>query len=126
MILKIDNTSVDFYVIMGKYFADRSFIKEMDCQLYDNNCEWYLYYSDNTLCGFASIEDKGKYHWLDNFYVFEAYRNKGIGTQIIEKVLMDYSNIRLITRNENAIRIFKKFGFREYGQNGRYRKMVKE
>lgn len=124
MILKVNRQSDDFYKIMGRYFADRSFIKEMDCQLYDNGALWYLAYDGNTLCGFVSAEYKGKYVWIDNFYVFDEYRHQGYGTALIRRVLIDNPVCKCITRNEYAKRIFEKYGFVETGKNGRYSKLA--
>lgn len=122
MILKIDNSHPYFYSIMGRYFADKKFIKEMDCQLYDNGFEWYLYYQGDVLFGFASIEKRKDYYYLDNFYVFEQFRNRGIGTQIVQEILKDRCYIRLISKNPCAIKIFKKNGFKEYGHHGQYKR----
>ena len=122
MILQIDNTHPDFYKIMGRYFADRKFIKEMDCQLYDNNCAWYLYYNNDTLCGFVSVENRGAYSLIDNLYIFSEHRANGYGNALIDAIKKD-TELRLITRNEYAERIFKRHGFSVYGRNGRYRKM---
>lgn len=124
MILKSNRSCDGFYETMGRYFADRSFIKEMDCQLYDDGFDWFLWYEDNKLCGFASVENRKHYNYLDNFYVFCQYRNKGIGQNIIRAVLNEYSNVKLITRNDYALKIFERLGFKETGRNGRYIKMV--
>ena len=126
MILKINKNNNDFYNIMGRYFADRSFIKELDCQLYDENCEWYLYQESDSIKGFASIQNKNNYFYLDNFYVFEEYRNEGIGQKIVNEIIKEYENIKLISRNEAAIHIFKKVGFVECGENGRYKKLQRK
>lgn len=123
MIIKMNNKNENFYNIMGKHFASKSFIKELDCQLYDNNCEWYMFFDEKQLLGFASLENKNNYYYLDNFYVFQECRNKGIAKEILKEILKDYTNIKLISRNEYAIKIFKKYGFKEYGKNGRYLKM---
>lgn len=122
---KINNSCEDFYIIMGKYFADRSFIKELDCQLYDNNCDWYLLYDGENLTGFFSLEERKKYFYLDNFYVFEPYRNKHFGKTLIA-FLPAFIPVRCISRNEYAIKIFKDAGFKEYGKNGRYTKLERE
>lgn len=127
MILKYneEDQNKEFYAEMGKFFADRGIIKELDCQLYnDKNTTWYISVNENyqEIDGFISIQDKGKYNYIDNFYVVSKYRNKGIGNKLLKEVIKDYDNIKLISRNEAAIHLFRKFGFEEYGQNGRYKK----
>ena len=64
MILRTNNGCQPFYEVMGRFFADRAFIKEMDCQLYDSGFEWYLYYDGENICGFASVEKRDKYTYL--------------------------------------------------------------
>ena len=121
---------------MGKYFSRKDFIKELDCQLYSNeNMVWYLLYDNNVLIGFISIEDKNKFYYIDNFYIFEDYRQLGYGEilfrrifedYLLENINKDYKKIKLITRNENAKKIFQKYGFKEKTKTGRYYKMETE
>ena len=126
ILMKTDRTKHGFYEIMGKYFADRRFIRELDCQLYDNGAKWYLLYDGETLCGFISAEYKGKYVLLDNFYVFEESRHKGHGTALVREAVKDNPVCKCITRNEYALKIFKREGFTECGKNGRYVKLERK
>ena len=57
---------------------------------------------------------------IDNFFVSEEYRNKGIGTKLLAHLVslaISYRvvNITLEVRvsNQTAINLYKKFGFRE-------------
>ena len=57
---------------------------------------------------------------IDNFSVLEEYRKQGIGTKLMSyliSIAIEYRviNITLEVRvsNENAIKLYKKFGFRE-------------
>ena len=135
MLIKImTEENKDFFNIMGKYFSRKSFIKELDSQLYSNeNMEWYLIYENNQLIGFISIEDRKKYYYIDNFYIFEQYRQMGYGEllfkRLFENYMLDninndeYKKIKLITKNIYAKVIFEKYGFTETGKNGKYIKM---
>jgi len=124
MILKNNNQDEKFYAKMGKFFADRSIIKELDCQLYnDNNMIWYLSINEE-IEGFISVQDRGEYNYIDNFYIIPKYRNKGIGKILLNKVMLDNTKkIRLITRNEIALKMYQNLGFKIYSQNGRYFKL---
>ena len=130
MIKKLNSSEYNFYFLMGKFFADRSIIKEMDCQIYnEEGMEWYVNFNkEGQIVGFASIQKKNNgTFYLDNFYVILEYRNKGIGKELLKAVLKDHpKNVRLISRNEVAIHMFEKYGFKEYGHNGRYKKMSLE
>lgn len=112
---------------MGKFFADRSVIKEMDCQFYnENNMIWFVDFDkEGNVVGFASIQKKKDKSYLDNFYVIPSHRGQGIGRQLLNEIIQEFDNIHLISRNDIAINMFKKVGFIEYGQNGRYKKMCK-
>lgn len=116
-----------FFYMMGKYFSRKEIIKEMDCQLYSNeNMTWYIRYDTiSDIKGFASIEDRGKYLYLDNFYVIKKYRGQRYSKEILEKILENNKGkkIKLITRNEIAKKLFEKYGFYVYAENGRYYKM---
>lgn len=130
MIQVLSDKEYVFYYLMGKYFADRKIIKEMDCQLYnEDGMKWHIYFDkEGNICGFCSIQSNNKKgSYLDNFYVIKEYRGKGIGEQILKSIIsQENENISLITRNEIAYKLFKKYGFVEYGKNGRYIKMKRE
>ncbi len=129
MAIKETNSSETiFYFLMGKFFADRKIIKEMDCQIYnENNMDWFLYFNkEGEVIGFLSLEPKKDYLYLDNFYVVEKERGNGIGRKLIEHCLNEVNKtIKLISRNENAIKIFENNGFKKTRKNGRYYKMEK-
>lgn len=114
-----------FYGIMGKYFADKKIIKEMDNQLYNTeNTVWVINMdkTSNDIRGCISITDNNKYLFIDNFYVLEKYRNDGVGRTLLKEVLKvnEGQTIKLITRNEIAFRMFCSVGFETYRKNGRY------
>ena len=118
-----------FYSIMGKFFADRSIIKEMDCQLYNNNCYWIIAFNElYDVLGFVSIEAKKSYLYIDNFYVLKEFRDKNIGNRLIKTLVHIFSEdeLRLITANQQAEHIFINNGFEVYGANGKYKKMRKK
>lgn len=117
-----------FFTMMGKYFSRKEIIKEMGSQLYSNeNMLWYVLYNNiNDVIGFASIEEKKDYYYLDNVYIIKKYRNNGYCKKIINKIINDNNKkpIKLIANNEIAIKMYKKYGFKEYGKNGSYLKMI--
>lgn len=68
---------------------------------------------DNLKVGCLLVEKKEDGVILDEIYIDEEYRNKGIGTNIIKKVLMDNNKVFLwvYKLNNNAISLYKKLGF---------------
>ncbi len=72
-----------------------------------------------ALCSFGfSSEAGGKTVWLEEFYVREKYRGKGIGRSYLEYFMQRYSSfarMRLETEPSNAaaVRLYEKFGFKK-------------
>lgn len=65
--------------------------------------------------------------WLEELYIREGYRGKGIGSEFIEyafKFYADYARVRLEVEhdNEGAIKLYEKLGFYELP----YMQMVKD
>jgi predicted GNAT family acetyltransferase len=54
---------------------------------------------------------------IRHLYVNRAYRNKGIATALIDKILEEkesfYNVIRMSTKNEVAMQLFESFGFKK-------------
>ena len=67
----------------------------------------------NKVIGCLLLTDKDDGILLDEIYLEEEYRNKGIGTDIIKKVLKDNNIVYLWVYKENikAISLYKNLGF---------------
>lgn len=58
MIIKIDNTSKNFYAHLGKVFGSREVERLTGDRIYDDdNKEWYLYYKNGVPNTFVSIKN---------------------------------------------------------------------
>ena len=68
---------------------------------------------DNKVVGCLLLTDKDDGILLDEIYLEEKYRNKGIGTNIIKEVINNNDIIYLWVYKENvqAISLYKKLGF---------------
>ena len=68
---------------------------------------------DNKIVGCLLLTNKDDGILLDEIYLEEEYRNKGIGTDIIKEVIDNYDIIYLWVYKENlkAISLYKKVGF---------------
>lgn len=68
---------------------------------------------ENMWAGNADIykEDDGIY--LANLYIHPHYRNQGVATKVLERLIKEYGVDTLIVAqsNEIAIKLYKKFGF---------------
>ena len=78
---------------------------------------------DNKMIGCLLLTDKDDGILLDEIYLEEEYRNKGIGTNILKNVLNDNNIVYLWVYKENvkAIALYKKLGFNAIdGTDSRY------
>ena len=68
---------------------------------------------DDKVVGCLLLTDKDDGTLLDEIYLEEEYRNKGIGTNIIKEVISNNDLIYLWVYKENiqAISLYKKLGF---------------
>ena len=68
---------------------------------------------DNKVVGCLLLTDKDDGTLLDEIYLEEEYRNKGIGTNIIKEVINNNDIIYLWVYKENiqSISLYKKLGF---------------
>lgn len=69
--------------------------------------------SDNKKIGYLLVTKKDDDTFLDEIYLEEEYRNKGIGTSIIKDILKTNSTVYLwvYKKNINAISLYKKMNF---------------
>lgn len=68
---------------------------------------------DNKIVGCLLLTNKDDGKLLDEIYLEEEYRNKGIGTDIIKDILNNNDIIYLwvYKENEKAISLYRKLGF---------------
>ena len=87
-----------------------SYVKEsIPSQLKD----YKVIYLDNELIGCLFLSKEKDGILLDDIYLEENYRNKGIGTSIIKEVILQNKLIYLwvYKKNNKAISLYKKLGF---------------
>lgn len=76
--------------------------------------------ADNRIIGCILLEKKYDGMVLDEIYIEENYRNKGLGTKIIKDVILNNSIIYLWVYKENvkAISLYQKLGFNTVEKTG--------
>lgn len=119
---------LDFYAIMGPHFASLDIAKELERQVYNKpNTGWIVDCEGFNAYGFVSVHDESKHYFIDNLYVLPEFRNRGIAEELIEEVCELYYDkpLHCIACNPYALKIFKKFGFVEVGERGKYKKLEK-
>ena len=78
--------------------------------------EYTAVYKDGAKVGYYHFykNDNGKYE-LDDLYVFDEYRNNGIGTQIIKECISSVDEavmLYVFAKNVRAISLYKSLGFK--------------
>lgn len=112
-----------FYSLMGKYFAERQYRKQMPYLINDKKYVWRLYFHKNELIGF--------YHYtylkkdlieFGGLYLEEKYRGKGLGKRILFEQNQEFSkyNQKSISNNPIVLQIRNELGFVETGKRGSY------
>ena len=117
-----------FWLLMGHYFAHRSYALEMGgWQFYTKpGSIWFVALIDGQVVGFCSAIHE-KTHWFfDNFYVLKEHRGKGYASALhdirMKHVSATQREIRVISDNPKQITKYYQYGFILTGTRGRYSK----
>ena len=87
-----------------------NYIKNEVIKLLDYYCNIII---DNQIIGCVLLTNTDERKLLDEIYIEEKYRNKGIGTDIIKNIINNNDIVYLWVYKENikAISLYKKLGF---------------
>ncbi len=108
------DNSIDKDFVVNNYFKNT--IKN------ENNI-LLCYEEDNIIKGYIYLKpvnnDNQNGYIIDGLYVDIAYRNNGIATKLIDNALtiikdVDFIDINVMSRNIDAVNLYKKFGFNEF------------
>lgn len=115
----------EFYMIMGKYFAERIYKKKMPYLVNDKDKIWYLFFCGSELAGFCGVKICQKYTTITDIYFHEKYKNKKILEYIVYYIFNTYKleNINLLTNNNEEKELWKSLGFKNTGNKGSYTSM---
>lgn len=99
------------------YKQKNELITTMTANPYVKICTYSV---DNNVVAFIQYQDIYDRYELDNIYVLEIYRNKGIASILLDYMIekgknKEITNITLEVRKDNikAINLYKKYGFIE-------------
>ncbi len=79
-----------------------------------NVTEYTRIFLDGELCGYYRVCREGEEYELDDFYLFEEYRGRGIGTRVLDHILEDEDAdffLYVFKRNTPALKLYQKYGF---------------
>lgn len=91
---------------------------------FENNEEYYKIIFNNEMVGFIGIKNYPKEIYLYRFFINEKYRNQGIGTIALNKIIdmakRENKDMSLEVMGENIARdLYERLGFKTH-----YRRMV--
>ena len=116
----------EFYTIMGKYFAEKVYKKEMPYLFNDKDKVWYLFFDEKELVGFCGVKEG-----LDCINFMDIYVDKETEKENVLKFICNYifkiyqkKSIKVITDNEQEIEIWLAHGFKKDGTKGHYQNLV--
>lgn len=114
----------EFYGLMGKYFAEKQYTKEMPYLENKKSHVWFIAFENNTIIGFGSVETLENKILLSHSFVEKDYRNAGIWSAI-NKYRLTFANMRnkpieVITKEEYLRDYWIKQGFEIFRKNGSY------
>ena len=95
-------------------YAEKSKIRKSVDKNIERTCELYkLIYIDRKIVGAYLVLPYEDGYIIDEIYLFEEYRNNGIGTQIIQDIIKEYRTLYIwVYKNNNkALSLFKRLGF---------------
>lgn len=93
-------------------------IKDIFKEIFNQELKLNIYskiiaYKEDKIIGFIIYDDIYDRYEIEYIGVLEEYRNKGIGSKLME--YLDNKNISLEVdvNNENAIKLYEKYGFKK-------------
>ena len=113
----------EFYSIMGEFFAEEKYKKEMPYMKNSEKREWSLFFRDGSLAGFYSHEDRKKFTNIASVYVLENFRETGVLAEMVKDMAGRFRDMSVTSNSEVMLRVLRENGFRELSARGSYKKM---
>jgi GNAT superfamily N-acetyltransferase len=89
-------------------------LRWMEQKIKDNMSDYTCVYRDDVPVAFYSLREDEEQTELDDFYVLEPYRNKGIGSEILKNCITKTQQpiyLYVFHANLGAIRLYERYGF---------------
>lgn len=110
---------------MDNQMTDDEVEQRMKGFLEGENYKAYILKSPDTLYGYALIDITKKPVYLRQLFVEKPFRNKGLGREIIQKIMKTLAvkeiDVEVMVWNEQALHFYEKFGFKQRYVGLRYR-----
>ena len=98
-------------------------INENEPDQYDLVSKIYIAKDGNKVIGTARIKKENHLYRIQRMAIDKTYRHKGIGSKILNKILLDFKDKRIyLISPKNTLTFYEKFGFKKtkIKQKGKY------
>lgn len=112
----------EFYSIMGKFFAERSYKKKLPYLINDTDKIWYLIYEKCEFLGFFGVKICAENTLISDIYINTNNNRKDVFKYMTEYLVNIYQeeNLKVLTKVKEEQNIWKKLGFEISGKRGNY------
>lgn len=124
-IFKGDYDRNEFYSIMGKFFAEPFYKKELPYLTNRENTVWYLNIKNGEVVAFSNYEEhKKRVEFKTDYFLYSINDLE----ELIKNKLDDLKGREIETANSNKeiVQLFIKYGFEEYRKTTNYVFLRKE
>lgn len=117
------------FIDISSPVADRYLLQDEYCKKYfrtihEKRCgEIVIDFKEDKLAGYCFVFRKNEWDgYLSPLFIVDEYRGYGLSNILLKNAIEKYGAKKLIVdkKNEVAIRLYKKFGFKIMGNNGKY------
>lgn len=116
----------EFYSIMGKFFAEPLYKKDLPYLTNRDNTIWHVLIRDNEVKAFSAYEEsKNKICFKADYYLENIKDYEKILKYNLEKIGKD-KTIDTATSNSELRALFIKHGFKEYKKTSNYTFLIRE
>lgn len=125
-----DYDKAEFYSLMGKFFAEPSYKKEMPYLSNKDGTIWFVAVDKEEVAGYGALIETNKMISLSHTYVEEKYRKKGLYDKL-GKLRLEYAKgsgktLETIVQDQRLIDYWMKKGFKIYQARGSYTYLRRE
>lgn len=122
--------NAEFYALMGKYFAESKYKKEIPYMSNQKGDVWFVAMDNGTVMRFVSVGETNSKIVLKHDYVEEEYRQNKVFTRL-NKERMDYVDkikkpMEVAVKEQCLIAYWTKRGFKGFRESGSYTYLRKD
>lgn len=120
----------EFYSLMGKFFAEPQYKKELPYLTNRDDTVWFIAIDDGEVNGFVAVNESKTLVKLSHDYIVESYRQQGLYKKLNKRRLsyVQKSNkpLEIIVKERFLIDYWQNKGFKITRTNGAYSYMRRD